>query len=218
MCAVLLCLGAVVPGFADAVTGTDDVLVVSAPTGKFIPEELAVTLQKAPGVATIAKYLVVRIGKYDVIGMEPGARGLVLAKNSLVGVKIRLGRWFEVWEDHAAVVGRVYREDFGEGPPEHGMKHAYSVGATIRLARLGDRKIPVRVVGLYDPSHPAAAAKIFVPLIKAQQWFDKLGTISYVVVSLSGTTPTEETIHTVRKHVPPHASVTIFSRPESKAP
>lgn len=215
LCVVLFCLGAIALGFAEAAAGDEAMLVVSAPSGKFIPEEVAATLLGAPGIATISKYLVLRIGKYDVIGMEPGTRGLVLAKNSLIGVKIRLGRWFEVWEDHAAVIGRVYQEDFGEGPPEHGMKHGYTVGATIRL---GERKIPVRVIGVYEPPHPNAASKIFVPLIKAQQWFDKLGSISYAVVLLSGTTPPEETVRALRKRLPPHVSVITFSRPEARVP
>lgn len=214
LCVVLVCLGTIALGFAEAAARDETMLVVSAPSGKFILEEVAATLLGAPGVAAISKYLVMRTGKYDVIGMEPGTRGLVLAKNSLIGVKIRLGRWFEVWEDHAAVIGRVYREDFGEGPPEHGMKHGYTVGATIRL---GERKIPVRVIGVYDPPHPNAASKIFVPLIKAQQWFDKLGVISYAVVFLSETTTPEETANSLRQKLPPYASVIIFSRQETSA-
>lgn len=213
LCVVLVCLGVVTPCFAEAVSGDETVLVVSVPNRGFLSEEIALTLQGAPGVSAISKYLVMRVGKYEVIGMEPATRGLILAKGALIGVKIRLGRWFEVWEDHAAVIGRVYLEDFGEGPPEHGMKHAYTVGATIRL---GERKIPVRVVGVYEPSHPDAASKIFVPLIKVQQWFDKLGTISYAVVSLSGTTMTQETVRTMRMKLPPHASVITFSRPEAR--
>lgn len=215
LCVVLFCVGTIALGSAGPAAGDDAMLVVSPPSGRFIPEEVAATLLGTPGVATISKYLVMRIGKYDVIGMEPGTRGLVLAKNSLIGVKIRLGRWFEVWEDHAAVIGRVYQEDFGEGPPGHGMKHGYTVGATIRL---GERKIPVRVIGVYEPLHPNAASKIFVPLIKAQQWFDKLGSISYAVVSLSGTTPPEEAVRALRKRLPPHVSAITFSRPEARAP
>ncbi len=215
LCVVLFCVGAIAPGVAEAVAGDEAMLVVSAPSGRFIPEEAAASLVGAPGVATISKYLVIRIGKYDVIGMEPGTRGLVLARSALIGVKIRVGRWFEVWEDHAAVIGRVYQEDFGEGPPKHGMKHGYTVGATIRL---GERKIPVRVIGVYESPHPNAASKIFVPLIKAQQWFDKLGSISYAVVSLSGPNSSEETVRTLRTRLPQHASIITFSRPESRAP
>ncbi|MFQ5893024.1 MAG: ABC transporter permease [Nitrospinota bacterium] len=139
----------------------------------FLEAKLADALRSIPGVSKVERYLYIRTTPHDVIGVEPGAPGRIVHGKKLLPIEMGAGRWFKEGDRNAAVVGKVFREDYlGAMFGMAMMKHYFAVGASFKLKGYGRR---LRVIGKFAAKPDEAAEKIFLPLETAQKAFGKRG-------------------------------------------
>ena len=143
---------------------------------EFLSEALVEQVKAIPGVAKVERYLYVKARPHPVIGVEAGSPlRIITGEGKLITPKLEAGRPFEAGDERVAIVGKVYREDYGLGDGMMAMmKHPFEVGSSFTFPGTRER---IRVVGKF-----AEAAAVFLPLTTAQRLFDMKGKTSYLFV------------------------------------
>ncbi|MFQ5895973.1 MAG: ABC transporter permease [Nitrospinota bacterium] len=149
----------------------------------FLDAKLAEALRSIPGVSKVERYLYIRTKPHDVIGVEPGAPGRIVYGKKLLPVEMGAGRWFKKGDRNAAVVGKVFREDYGyRGMFSMAMmKHYFEVGTSFKLKGYGRR---IRVIGKFAAKPDEAAERIFLPLETTQEAFGKQGQVTHLFLTV----------------------------------
>jgi hypothetical protein len=149
-----------------------------------LPENLADKIRSIEGVKGVEKYILKQADPHSVIGLEPGAPLRVLEGGKLLLAEKGAGRWLRPKDRYAAIVGNVYKEDYGfRGTMSGmaGMRHRFEVGSSFRLPGAKRR---VRVVGKFAVDSSSAAKKIVLPLSTVQKIFKLEGRVTHFFVTL----------------------------------
>ena len=162
--------------------GTPIVEVRAAKSGGFLSEKLADQIRSIEGVKGVEKYILKRTDPHPIIGMEPGAPLRLLEGGKFLSPEKGVGRWFRPGDRYAAIVGNVYKEDYGMRMSGMAMmRHRFEVGSSFRLPGAKRR---VRVVGKFAVEPASAAKKIVLPLFTVQEIFSLEGKVTHFFVTL----------------------------------
>ncbi len=156
--------------------------VRSAKSGGLLSEKLADQIRSIEGVKGVEKYILKRADPHPVIGLEPGAPLRVLEGGKFLSPEKGAGRWLRPGDRYAAIVGNVYKEDYGMRMSGMAMmRHRFEVGSSFRLPGAKRR---VRVVGKFAVEPASAAKKIILPLSAVQEIFSLEGKVTHFFVTL----------------------------------
>lgn len=163
---------------------------VRAADGETLPESLAERIRAIPGVSRVEKYLLVRGGQNDTVGVEPGAAlRIFTADGDLIEGKAEFGRALQA-TDAGKNVALVNRATYA-AQAMTSMVHYLGVGQTFTLR--GSR---FRVVG--EVSAPTRG-NILLPLDTAQRLYDKKGLLTHLFVQVPEAERADEVAKTLKE-------------------
>lgn len=170
---------------------------VRASGGEFLSEGVVEQVKAISGVAGVERYLYLTAQPHDVIGIEPGAPARIVTRDgALLTAQIEVGRGFKEGERNVALMGRVYREDYGFKGVMAGMVHPFEVGASFTFPGSTER---IRVVGTFTVDPEAEAKRVFLPLATAQRLFGKAGKLTHLFIEVDRPENAEQVADALRK-------------------
>ncbi len=156
-------------------------LEVRAKGAEFLSEGIVEQVRAIPHVVQIERYLYLKAQPHDVIGIELGVPARIVTREGrLLTAEIEMGRGFKEGDRNVAIVGKVYREDYGfRGMGGMVHMHPFEVGASFTFPDSKDR---IRVIGVFSVDPESEAERVFLPLSTAQRLFGKVGKLTHLFV------------------------------------
>lgn len=155
---------------------------VRAKGGEFLSEGVVEQVKALAGVARVERYLYLTAQPHDVIGIEPGAPlRIVNRKGNLLMATVEMGRGFKDADKNVAIMGMVYREDYGFKGVMAGMVHPFEVGASFSFPGSTER---IRVVGTFSVDPEAEAKRVFLPLSTARRLFETAEKLTHLFIEV----------------------------------
>ncbi|MBI4611084.1 MAG: hypothetical protein HY726_19015 [Candidatus Rokubacteria bacterium] len=170
---------------------------VRAKGGDSLPEGVVEQVKAIPHVVKLERYLYVKAEPHDVIGIEAGAPlRIVTEERKLLTAHIEAGRSFKEGAKNAAIMGKVYREDYGFKGMGMVHAHPFEVGASFSFPGSKER---IRVIGTFTVDPESQAKRVFLPLSTAQRLFDKAGKLTHLFITLDKAENTPQVVETLTK-------------------
>lgn len=175
---------------------------------EFLYEAVVEQVKVIPYVVKVERYLYVQAQPHDVIGIEAGASLRIVTKDGkLLTATIETGRGFREGDKNVALMGKVYREDYGFRGMGMVHAHPFEVGASFFFPGSRGR---IRVVGAFTVDPESEAKRVVLPLATAQRLFDKPGRLTHLFIEVDKAENTEQAIEVIRKAL--GEAVEILSR------
>lgn len=158
-------------------------------SGDALRENLISHIAQIPGVLRVDAYLEVTTEPNDIIGVSPGSP-LQLENKA---VTLSSGDWFSDENRNVAIPGlRVDSNPYGFGMSESTMVHRFEVGQSFQLQGLR-----LRVIGLYQAQERDLETYILLPLATAQELYNRVGSVTKIVVTIES----DDKMEKMRKEV-----------------
>ena len=184
-------------GLAGPFEAAAGLLEVRAKGAEFLPEGIVEQVKGIPHVVQIERYLHVKAQPHDVIGIEPGAPPrIVTREGKLLTAEIDVGRGLKEGDKNVAIMGKVYREDYGFKAMGGMMQHPFEVGASFSFPGSNER---VRVIGPFSVEPESESKRVFLPLSTAQRLFDKAGKLTHLFVGVDKAENAGQVADAIRK-------------------